>query len=196
MRRINKPSSSIILQDVLTYKVGGDNKKLANALRDEQHNICAYTETYLGRSDKKDIEHFDPTLKDTSGDSYQNWFLVKAQWNGEKASKWMDYQPILYPTDSEFEKRIIYFEGEYIAAAPEDEEAINLIHLLKLDDEGLAFERRCYLENLKETLDLSGKAAQQYIDDLIMMRPSLVYFIRALEEELQVKVNFDLVKTT
>jgi len=195
MRRVNKPDDSIILQEELTHKVGGDNKKLANALCDEQHNICAYTETYLGRSDKKDIEHFNPTLKDTSDDSYQNWFLVKAQWNGEKASKWERYQPILSPTDEAFEERIIYFEGDYLAASLNDQEAINLIKLLKLDDEGLAFERRCYLENLKETLSLSEKPVQQYIDDLLTTRPSLVYHIRAVEEELGVKVNFDLVKT-
>lgn len=196
MRRVNKLDSSIILKENLAYKVGGDNKKLANALCDEQHNICAYTETYLGRSDKKDIDHFNPTLKNTSDDNYQNWFLVKAQWNSEKASKWANYQTILSPTDETFEKRIIYSEGEYLAASSDDKEAINLIRLLKLDDEGLASERWCYLENLKETLDLSDKTAQQYIDDLLITRPSLVYFIRALEEELNVKVNFDLVKTT
>ncbi|GAB3952553.1 hypothetical protein GCM10028805_34800 [Spirosoma harenae] len=194
MRRVSKPSNSAVLQKQLSYKVGGDNKKLADQLCHEQHNICAYTETYLGRSDKKDIEHFDPTLKGQTGDHYQNWFLVKAQWNSEKASKWKNYQPILHPTASDFEKRIIYFEGEYIAASPDDQEAINLIHLLKLDDHELATERHCYLENLKETFVLSGKSAQQYIDDLVMTRPSLVYFIRAIEEELQVKVNFDLVK--
>lgn len=196
MRRINKPDSSTILQNKLAYKVGGYNKKLANALCDEQHNICAYTETYLGRSDKKDIEHFNPTLKDTVADSYQNWFLVKAQWNGEKASKWHEYQPILHPTSTDFDKRIIYFDGEYLADSSGDEEAINLIRLLKLDDHELAIERRCYLENLKENLDLSGKPAQKYIDDLISSKPSLVYFIRALEEELNINVNFDLLKTT
>lgn len=196
MRRVNKPNDSVVLASKLTYKVDGNNKSLANTLCDEQHNICAYTETYLGRSDKKDIEHFNPTLKNTSGDSYQNWFLVKAQWNGEKASKWISYQPILHPTDNEFEKRIIYFEGEYLAASSDDQEALNLIGLLKLDDPELAIERHCYLENLKENLDLFGKSAQQYVDYLITTRPSLVYFIRALEEELGIKVNFDLVKTT
>ena len=196
MRKVNKQSSSIILQKRLGYKVGGDNKKLANLLCDEQYSICAYTETYLGRSDKKDIEHFNPTLKDTVYDNYQNWFLVKAQWNGEKASKWTEYQPILNPTNEEFEKRIVYFEGEYTAASSDDQEALNLISLLKLDDPELAMERRCYLENLKENLDLYGKSAQQYIDYLLGTRPSLIYFIRAIEEELQVKVNFDLMKTT
>lgn len=194
MRRVNKPTHSNILQEALTYKVSGDNKKLAAALCNEQHNICAYTEAYLGRTDKKDIEHFNPTLKDTPDDSYQNWFLVKSQWNGEKASKWKNYQPVLHPTDRDFEQRIVYFEGEYIASS-EDQEALNLIRLLKLDDPYLATERRDYLENLKETLDLSGKPAQQYIDYLLVTKPSLIYFIRAIEEELRVKVNFDLLKT-
>ena len=195
MRRVSKPDDSLILQRQLVYKVNGDNKKLANLLGDEQHNICAYTETYLGRTDKKDIEHFNPTLKGTVADNYQNWFLVKAQWNSEKATKWLDYQPVLSPTATDLEQRLIYFDGEYIAAST-DQEALNLIALLKLDDAELAFERNCYLENLKETLELSGRPAQQYIDYLLMTKPSLVYFIRALEEELNVKVNFDLLKTT
>jgi hypothetical protein len=195
MRRINKPTSSAILKKGLAYKVRGGNQKLAEALCREQHNICAYTETYLGRSDKKDIEHFDPTLKGTGGDTYNNWFLVKAQWNSEKASKWASYQPILLPTDTDFEKRIVYFEGEYIAASHTDVEAMNLIKLLKLDDHELATERNAYLENLKETLAYSRKTAQQFIDDLLSIRPSLVYFIRAIEEELNVEVSFDLIET-
>jgi hypothetical protein len=63
MQRVNKPVTSEILKKKLIYKVGGNNSKLAKALCDEQHNICAYTETYLGRSDKKDVDHFNPTLK-------------------------------------------------------------------------------------------------------------------------------------
>ena len=105
------------------------------------------------------------------------------QQNREKVSKWHDYQPILHPTSADFNERIVCFDGEYLANSSGDEEAINLIRLLKLDDHELAIERHCYLENLKETLDLSGKPAQKYIDDLMSTKPSLVYFIRALEEE-------------
>ncbi len=198
MRRINKPDESLVLQQRLAYKVGGDNSKLAQLLRDEQHSICAYTETYLGRTDKKDIEHFDPTLKDKPGDSYQNWFLVKAQWNGEKGRKarWDKNQPILHPTALDFEQRIVYDNGDYLEARADDREAINLIRLLKLDDPDLATERRAYLDNMKENLDLSGKTPQKYIDDLLLTKPSLIYFIRALEEEFSVTINFDLLKTT
>lgn len=195
MRKISKPGDSKIIAEGLTYKVGGDNSKLAQTLCSEQFNICAYTETYLGRSDKKDIEHFNPTLKGTAGDEYQNWFLVKAQWNSEKSTKWATYQPILHPTATDLEQRIIYVEGEYYPASIDDIEALNLIRLLKLDDEELASTRRRYIKRIKETINWSGKDSQKFIDDLLLTDRDAVYFIRALEEELNIKVDFDLLKT-
>ncbi|MBD2701030.1 hypothetical protein IC229_10325 [Spirosoma sp. BT702] len=194
MRRINKPADSEVLKKKLTYKNGGDNKKLAQALCDEQFNICAYTETYLGRVDKKDIEHFNPTLKGTPDDNYDNWFLVKAQWNSEKGKKWADYQPVLSPTAHDFEQRIVYADGEY-DANPTDTEANNLIRLLKLDDPYLADTRKRYVQRIKSTIEFSGKGNQDFIDDLLQTDPDGLYFIRAIEEELNVKVNFDLAKT-
>ncbi len=193
MRHIRKDAEAD--SAAMSYKVTGDNTKLKNALCEEQHNIRAYTETYLGRSDKKDIEHFNPTLKDTANDNHTNWFLVKAQWNSEKASKWSKFQPILHPTIANFEQRIVYRQGTYQAALANDQEVINLINLLKLDDPELAYERYCYIENLKDNIALSSKHPQQFIDDLLKSRPMLVYYIRAIQEELQVRVNFDLLKT-
>jgi hypothetical protein len=196
MRRINKPLDSAILVKKLRYKVGGDNKKLSDVLCSEQHNICAYTETYLGRTDKKDIEHFNPTVKSQPGDSYENWFLVKAQWNSEKSRKWELYQPVLHPTAADFEKRIIYFEGEYDASVPTDTEAINLIRLLKLDDPVLATTRKRYIKRIKNTIADSQKQPQQFVDDLLLEDPDALYFIRALEEELNVIIDFTLLKIT
>lgn len=196
MRRIIKPKDSSIVQDGLTYKINGKNTKLAEVLCSEQLNICAYTETYLGRADKKDIEHFNPTLKGKGEDNYQNWYLVKAQWNSEKSSKWDTYQPVLYPTATDFEQRIIYVEGEYYPALMTDIEALNLVRLLKLDDEKLADTRKRYIKRIKETLDWSGKTNQKFIDDLLLTDRDALYFIRAIEEELQVKVNFALLNTS
>ena len=195
MRRINKPDNSAILTKKLKYRVDRDNKKLSEILCKEQHNICAYTETYLGRTDKKDIEHFDPTLRGQTGDNYENWFLVKAQWNSEKGTKWSLYQPILHPTAADFEQRITYFEGEYDALIPTDQEAINLIRLLKLDDPVLATTRKRYIKRITNTIAASQKQPQQFIDDLLTEDPDAVYFIRALETELAVTVNFTLLKT-
>lgn len=196
MRRVGKPLTSKVLIENLNYKPRGNNTKIAELLCEEQYNICVYTETYLGRSDKKDIEHFNPMLKGTINDNYQNWFLVKSQWNGEKASKWIGYQPVLHPTAEEFEQRVIYFEGEYYAASLDDKEAVNLVKLLKLDDQPLANTRKRYIKRIKETILLSGKTSQKFIDDLLIADHDDVYFIRALEEELNVKVNFDLLRTT
>ncbi|RIV22166.1 hypothetical protein DYU11_14085 [Fibrisoma montanum] len=196
MRRVNKPANSEILVKNLKYKNGGDNRNLSEALCQEQHNICAYTETYLGRTDKKDIEHFNPTLKGRPNDSYENWFLVKAQWNTEKGAKWGQYQPVLHPTATDFEQRIIYFEGDYDAASSTDQEAVNLIRLLKLDDADLASTRKRYIKRLKSTISMSQKNPQDFIDDLLRTDPDALYFIRAIEEELNVKVNFGLLKTT
>ena len=68
---------------------------VAKILLDEQKKFCAYTDEYVSRTDAKDIEHFNPTLKGTPEDNYYNWFLVKHQWNKEKSYKWQEFQPIL-----------------------------------------------------------------------------------------------------
>ncbi len=90
MRKAVKNPNSKILADRLMYASGdsNNNKKIATLLFSEQKKFCAYTDEYISRTDAKDIEHFDPNLKDTPQDNYNNWFLVKHQWNKEKSYKW------------------------------------------------------------------------------------------------------------
>ncbi|CAN5494677.1 hypothetical protein BH09BAC4_BH09BAC4_06430 [soil metagenome] len=192
MRRIIKPTQSKIIERQLAYK-DGKNDELRQLLAEEQHSICAYTETYLSSSDDAHIEHFDPTLKNTDTDSYTNWFLVKSLWNIRKSNKWTE--PILHPTAEDLEQRILYFDGNYVAADANDIEAQNLIRLLDLDNARLADQRKRYIRSKKQQINNLNQPSQQYIDELLVDYPEGVYFIRALEEELQVKVNFDLVKT-
>lgn len=193
MRRIIKSADSKIIERQLAYK-DGNNDELRQLLAQEQYSICAYTETYLASSDDAHIEHFNPTLKNTDSDSYTNWFLVKSLWNIRKSTKWAE--PILHPTAEDLAKRILYFDGNYAAADPEDIEAQNLIRLLDLDNAKLADQRKRYIKSKKQQIDNLNQSAQQYIDNLIIDYPEGVYFIRALEEELAVKVNFGLLKTT
>jgi len=199
MRRIEKKEDSLILKENLAY-IKGDNSRIAEVLKAEQNNICAYTEEYLGRADKAEIEHFDPTLKHSDRDGYTNWFLVKAQWNNEKGSKtrWLKFQPLISPTATDFQKRIIYKRGHYVLNDENDIEARNLRLYLKLDDEELAKQRIFYIERLKEDIALSGLTSQEFVDWRVAnpKYTSTIYYIRAIEEELNVKVNFDLVKTT
>ncbi len=67
MRRTIKNSDSEIIKNNLRYISGNsnNNKKIADILGEGQKKFCAYTDEYLGRTDARDIEHFDPTLKDT-----------------------------------------------------------------------------------------------------------------------------------
>jgi hypothetical protein len=193
MKRQIKKSDSIILKNNLQYSKTSDRTKIHDALLLEQNGICAYTETFLaGRTDSKDIEHFNPTLKDTSADSYENWFLVKHQWNIEKSKKWANFQPILHPIDEDFEKRVFYQNGYYDFKIG-DTEAENLIKLLKLDDLGLAEERINYIALHKEDIAELGLSAQTHFDRLLKRKPNQVYFIRAIEEEFKIKIDFNLI---
>lgn len=163
--------------------------QISEQLLGEQKNLCAYTETYLGRTDKKEIEHFNPTLKNTDKDDYQNWFLVKAQWNNEKGStkRWLEHQALFHPTDAKFEERIIYLEGEYICR-PDDAEADNLIKFLKLNDEELTVERKKYISRRRDSIDRRKTDAKTYFEELYLREPNRVYFIRAIEEEFNIKI--------
>src|SRR5688572_30130939 len=110
MRKVNKEINSNILANKLNYISGNstNNKKLVEELLAEQKGYCAYTDEYISRTDAKDVEHFNPTLKDTPDDSYSNWFVVKHQWNMEKGEKWERFQPVLHPTADDLEERIKY----------------------------------------------------------------------------------------
>ena len=118
MRRVIKKDDSEITKSNLSYIEGNSNNnlKISKILYKEQKGFCVYTEEYLGRADARDIEHFDPTLKGTKDDSYANWFLVKHQWNKEKSTKWEGFQPILHPTNANFDHRIVYDDGDYHVA--------------------------------------------------------------------------------
>ncbi len=189
MRRVIKDPESRVLKENLTYISGNtyNNGKIANILFDEQKKFCAYTDEYISRTDAKDIEHFDPTLKDKPEDNYNNWFLVKHQWNKEKSYKWSEYQPILSPTAVDFEERVIYNSGDYIANKA-DLEASNLIKLLKLDDRALAEKRKKYITRKKKEIEISGNDALTYFSDLMTDDVCQVHYLRAIKEEFNVDI--------
>ena len=84
------------------------NRKIRTVLEKEQNYFCAYTEDRLSATYARDTEHFNPTLKYTDRDTYRNWFAVSTKFNKEKSTKWADYQPIMHPTDINFDKRLWY----------------------------------------------------------------------------------------
>lgn len=188
-RALKIPGSKITSLD-LKYISGNsyNNKKIASILFQEQSKYCAYTDEFLSRTDAKDIEHFNPTLKDTIEDGYNNWFLVKHQWNKEKSYKWNKYQPILHPTANDFEDRVMYINGDYIAKSELDHEAINLVKLLKLDDPGLADKRKKYIARKIEEMRVFGEDAEAFFTTLLKSDPCQVSYIRAIKEEFEIDI--------
>lgn len=188
MKRVIKKKDSEILTQGLNYIVNGNNTNLRDVLFAEQKGFCVYTETFLGRTDKKEIDHFNPTLKGKTTDSYDNWFLIKAQWNLEKSSKWAKYQPVLHPTAQDFEDRIIYFEGDYLLANSNDIEAKNLITLLKLDDADFAKVRKNYIIRISKEINDYGSALDYFKELIDNELFDFIRFIRALENEFKVDI--------
>lgn len=190
MRRVLKNNDSEVIKTNLNYIEGNskNNLKISRILYKEQKGFCVYTEEYLGRADARDIEHFNPNLKGTSDDSYSNWFLVKHQWNKEKSSKWENYQPILLPTAINFEDRIVYDSGDYRVSDLNDNEAINLIKLLKLDDIILADERKKYIQRKAKELAVYGVSATDFFKILIDDDIKQISYLRAIQKEFNIDI--------
>ncbi len=190
MRQAIKKSDSKIILDGLNYKEGNspNNKIITEILIQEQKMFCAYTDECITRTDAKDIEHFNPTLKGQPNDNYNNWFIVKHQWNIEKSDKWIKFQPILHPTALDFEERIVYFMGDYFAKSKDDIEAQNLVDLLKIDDTHLAKKRKEYIKNRKEHIELFKMEISSYFKELIMKEPYNVHYPRAIKEEFGIDI--------
>jgi hypothetical protein len=190
MRRLIKDDNSEIVSHNLKYIEGNstNNQNISKILFKEQKGFCAYTEEYIGRADAKDIEHFNPKLKGTNNDTYSNWFLVKHQWNSEKSSKWEKYQPVLYPTDENFNSKIIYDNGDYIVADSTDVESSNLVKLIKLDDLILADERKRYIKRKKDEIEKFGQSANDFFIILIQADLKQISYLRAIQEEFNIDI--------
>ena len=190
MRRIIKDDNSEIISQNLIYIEGNstNNSRISKLLFKEQKGFCAYTEEYMGRADARDIEHFNPNLKGTNADGYQNWYLVKHQWNSEKASKWDQFQPVLLPTNTDFNTKILYDNGDYRVADSNDVESCNLIKLIKLDDLILADERKRYIRRKKDEIGMYGLSQVDFFKVLIEANINQISYLRAIQEEFNIDI--------
>jgi hypothetical protein len=186
MKRVIKNITSEIVTKKIIYK-NGDNKELSKILLHEQKRFCAYTEEYIGINDAIDIEHFNPHLKFTPEDSYQNWFMVKHKPNNIKRTKWIE--PILHPTNINFEEKLIYFDG-YFLHNPEDLATKNLIELLNLNDEIFVKNRKKYIERRKEMIVSRGFEGnpKSYFEELISTEIDLIKYLRAIQDEFKIDI--------
>lgn len=189
MKRVLKSSTSEIISKNLQYKSNRDNSKIGEILLKEQKGFCAYTEHYIGYDDANDIEHFNPSLKDTPQDNYYNWYKVKHLPNQRKTNNWIEQ--ILMPFDESFEARVIYSEGEYFAK-PNDDEANNLIILLDLNNQKKVEDRKNYIKRRKESINdrklLTKNEIENYFQDKIDNEIKSVSYLRAIQEEFGIDI--------
>lgn len=178
MRRIYKRKDSPILQNKWVYKENAAvyNRKIMKALETEQGHFCAYTEERFNAAFARDIEHFNPNLKYTEKDSYKNWFAVSTKFNKEKSTKWDAYQPIMHPTDLNFNKRLWYEDG-YYQVNPSDKRAYHLRQYLDLNNEALVQERKNYIDGLEEMKNDID------IENFLRKNPDFIRFPTAIETE-------------
>lgn len=184
MKRIFKDSNSQIIINNLSYKKG-KNSALGKILLKEQKNFCAYTEEYIGINDAVDIEHFNPNLKYSENDSYQNWFMVKHKPNNLKRTNWIE--PILHPTSNDFEQRLIYFDG-YFLHQPEDIETKNLIDLLNLNEEIFVKNRKKYIERRRERMNEKQLNPLEYFTKQVNSEVDTIKYLRAIQEEFEIDI--------
>ncbi len=174
MKKINKHNQSLIITEKLSYPK--DRQEIAAILLEEQQSFCAYTEERIEGAYSVDIDHFNPTIKETSDDGYRNWFLISTGINRKKNAKWADFQPILEPTDQSLEERIEYNAGYYVIIKNGDLKAQNLIDIIDLNNSMLVEARQSYIEQIM-WLELNLEEIKEYFQD----NPKAIKYRRALE---------------
>lgn len=182
MKQILKPDTSLVILKKIKYRLNGDNSKLTEILKIEQNYVCAYTETRITSTFSVDIDHFNPKLKTHNSDSYTNWFVISTKLNRKKNKNWDLFQPILHPSDPNFEQRIWYNvdSGEYEFNST-DNEAANLDKLIGLNRKELVDHRKKHINLIKYILGTLG-------NDIVKLKKKLsddfsneIQFYRALE---------------
>ncbi|WP_133063408.1 hypothetical protein [Flavobacterium aurantiibacter] len=173
----------------MRYVKDGDNSNLRDILFNEQKGFCSYTETYLGRTDQKDIDHFNPSQDFRERNNYPNLFLCKSQWNKEKSNKWKQFQPVLSPLNDDFNDRISYNKDLKLFEATDenDIDAKNLVKLLKLDDYDLSIERKRYIELCNELIK-HYENPTVYFQKVVQNNVNELKFIRSLEVEFGIDI--------
>lgn len=159
MKRIIKSTESLIIAE--GYEYGRNAHEILEQLKFEQGCYCAYTEERTIGTFSCEVEHFNPTLKNTVSDSYYNWFSASTLLNRNKdvqqkknsPTRWALHQPIMLPTAEDLETRLIYDDGYYIESNPEDQDAIHLRDYLCLNDFGLPACRINHIAVLNDILE-------------------------------------------
>jgi hypothetical protein len=187
MQYLSKLTDSKIVTENLTYRKTTERGKIRDILIQEQSEFCAYSEVYIRSVDEVHIEHFDPRLKNTINDNYQNWYGVLAKMNTNRPKKIEPYLPILHPSSEDLFKRIFYKDGIYQPFELDDTEANNLIKFLDLNKREVLEYREKHLKRIRKLKDLCGDE-DLFLEELRENKDNLS-FATALKHELGIDVS-------
>ena len=187
MKYLSKKNDSEILKKEWKYKTKSQRPKIRAALLKEQKGFCAYSERYIQQTDSPEIEHFDPRIKPTSKDGYQNWYAVLNWLNIHKPKKIEPHLPILHPSSPDLKERILYKDGLFQVANKDDEEAQNLINFLGWNKMEVVTDRQKHVQRVKFMKEMLAEETL-FLEQLKKDKLNLS-FATALEAELGIDID-------
>lgn len=162
-----------------------DQPKILDWLMTIQKNFCAYTEERKEKAtDLYNVEHFDPRLKGTDHDGFDNWYGVLQFHNNRRPRKIEKYLPLPNLNDPTLTHRIEYREGFYFPKEDSDQEVKNLSDFLNLNEINSAEERDKYIKNLRGSF-ATGSELLNYFQT----RPEKLRFPTAVEAEFGISLD-------
>jgi hypothetical protein len=187
MKRVFRTGNSVIVSS--GYRYPNHRVAILEVLDKEQEFYCAYTEeNFRIPCYTREVEHFNPTLKGTPLDCYDNWFSASGRLNRKKGSieRWQRNQPILHPTSQKLEQHLIYKDGYYINSNPKYKKAKNLKDFLMLNEFGLPEARIAYIDSLKELLSVFGSLDS--LKQFLIKHPIQVQYRTAIKTEFGISL--------
>lgn len=181
MRYLRKSESARQVSPEWTYPKYA--VKIRAALIDEQRGFCAYSERYIRNTDSSDVEHFDPRLKNTESDGYENWYAVLHWMNSHKPRKIEPYEPLLAPHTGEVTERIVYRDGLFEPASAGDQPAKNLINYLGWNKPEVYRDRQKHVNRIRAVRELFDGSNDEFVE-FLKTDPDNLSFATALAYEL------------
>lgn len=158
-----------------------DAVRIRQILVEEQAGYCAYTEKWLSPTESVDVDHFDPRLKHTSKDGYDNWYAVLHWQNLHRPRSIEPFLPLADPT-ADLSERVVCRRGIFYARDPSDLEASNLIQWLGWNLPDLVRERLQHVSRIRRARSLFSSPGE--LLDWLRSDPPQLSFASTLRAEL------------
>lgn len=177
------------------YRSGGHNEHILDGLLQEQHGFCAYSEARVRPLHTAVVEHFDPSLKNTDGDGYENWYGVLERVNQRKRRREKSVNRELL-SDRWFQhakavaERVEYdpLDHHYYPRDPNDSAARELLDYLGFNESEVVIERRRHVERTRHLLDLARLSNEDRLN-WFREHPDDLAFPSALERCLELDLT-------